>query len=224
MKILIVDDEALIREVIKEYLLIEGYEVDEASDGEEAVKKALEKDYTLIIMDIMMPHKDGYQACKEIRAKKNTPFIMLSARGEEYDKLVGFDLGIDDYVTKPFSPKELVARIKAITKRSFSTEKSFKFGGLVIDDKAHDVYVDNKKIYLTPKEYDLLKYLISNNNIALSREQLLTNVWGYDFYGDDRTIDTHIKTLRKNIGKYGDFIKTVRGIGYKFEYEEIQNK
>ena len=224
MKILIVDDEALIREVIKEYLLIEGYEVDEASDGEEAVKKALEKDYTLIIMDIMMPHKDGYQACKEIRAKKNTPFIMLSARGEEYDKLVGFDLGIDDYVTKPFSPKELVARIKAITKRSFSTETSFKFGGLVIDDKAHDVYVDNKKIYLTPKEYDLLKYLISNNNIALSREQLLTNVWGYDFYGDDRTIDTHIKTLRKNIGKYGDFIKTVRGIGYKFEYEEIQNK
>ena len=224
MKILIVDDEALIREVIKEYLLIEGYEVDEAADGEEAVKKALEKDYTLIIMDIMMPHKDGYQACKEIRAKKNTPFIMLSARGEEYDKLVGFDLGIDDYVTKPFSPKELVARIKAITKRSFSTESSFKFGGLVIDDKAHDVYVDNKKIYLTPKEYDLLKYLISNNNIALSREQLLTNVWGYDFYGDDRTIDTHIKTLRKNIGKYGDFIKTVRGIGYKFEYEEIQNK
>ena len=224
MKILIVDDEALIRDVIKEYLLIEGYEVDEASDGEEAVKKALEKDYTLIIMDIMMPHKDGYQACKEIRAKKNTPFIMLSARGEEYDKLVGFDLGIDDYVTKPFSPKELVARIKAITKRSFSTETSFKFGGLVIDDKAHDVYVDNKKIYLTPKEYDLLKYLISNNNIALSREQLLTNVWGYDFYGDDRTIDTHIKTLRKNIGKYGDFIKTVRGIGYKFEYEEIQNK
>ena len=224
MKILIVDDEALIRDVIKEYLLIEGYEVDEATDGEEAVKKALEKDYTLIIMDIMMPHKDGYQACKEIRAKKNTPFIMLSARGEEYDKLVGFDLGIDDYVTKPFSPKELVARIKAITKRSFSTETSFKFGGLVIDDKAHDVYVDNKKIYLTPKEYDLLKYLISNNNIALSREQLLTNVWGYDFYGDDRTIDTHIKTLRKNIGKYGDFIKTVRGIGYKFEYEEIQNK
>lgn len=224
MKILIVDDEALIREVIKEYLLIEGYEVDEAADGEEAVKKALEKDYTLIIMDIMMPHKDGYQACKEIRAKKNTPFIMLSARGEEYDKLVGFDLGIDDYVTKPFSPKELVARIKAITKRSFSTETSFKFGGLVIDDKAHDVYVDNKKIYLTPKEYDLLKYLISNNNIALSREQLLTNVWGYDFYGDDRTIDTHIKTLRKNIGKYGDFIKTVRGIGYKFEYEEVQNK
>ncbi len=224
MKILIVDDEALIREVIKEYLLIEGYEVDEAADGEEAVKKALEKDYTLIIMDIMMPHKDGYQACKEIRAKKNTPFIMLSARGEEYDKLVGFDLGIDDYVTKPFSPKELVARIKAITKRSFSTESSFKFGGLVIDDKAHDVYVDNKKIYLTPKEYDLLKYLISNNNIALSREQLLTNVWGYDFYGDDRTIDTHIKTLRKNIGKYGDFIKTVRGIGYKFEYEEVQNK
>lgn len=220
MKILIVDDEELIREVIKEYLLLEGYEVDEAKDGNEAVTKALAKDYSLIIMDIMMPHKDGYQACKEIKAHKDVPFIMLSARGEEYDKLIGFDIGIDDYVTKPFSPKELVARIKAVTKRTNNEETTYRFGELVIDDKAHDVTISNEKINLTPKEYDLLKYFVTNNNVALSREQLLTNVWGYDFYGDDRTIDTHVKTLRKNLGKYGDYIKTVRGVGYKFEYQE----
>jgi len=218
MKILIVDDEELIRQVIKEYLTLEGYEVDEAGDGEEAVAKASLNDYNLIIMDIMMPKKDGYQACKEINQKKNIPFIMLSARGEEYDKLIGFDLGIDDYVTKPFSPKELVARVKAILKRSTGEEAVYHLDGLVIDDKAHDVYVDNEKVYLTPKEYELLKYFVANKNIALSREQLLTNVWGYDFYGDDRTIDTHVKTLRRNLGSYGNLIKTVRGIGYKFEY------
>ncbi len=220
MKILVVDDEELIRQVIKEYLVLEGFKVDEAIDGNDAVAKALENDYSLIIMDIMMPKKDGYQACKEIRASKNIPFIMLSARSEEYDKLIGFDLGIDDYVTKPFSPKELVARVKAVLKRSNGEDSSYKFGGLVIDDKAHDVYVNEEKIYLTPKEYDLLKYFVSNKNIALSREQLLTNVWGYDFYGDDRTIDTHVKTLRKNLGSYGEYIKTVRGIGYKFEYKD----
>ena len=220
MKILVVDDEELIRQVIKEYLVLEGFKVDEAIDGNDAVAKALENDYSLIIMDIMMPKKDGYQACKEIRASKNIPFIMLSARSEEYDKLIGFDLGIDDYVTKPFSPKELVARVKAVLKRSNGEDYSYKFGGLVIDDKAHDVYVNEEKIYLTPKEYDLLKYFVSNKNIALSREQLLTNVWGYDFYGDDRTIDTHVKTLRKNLGSYGEYIKTVRGIGYKFEYKD----
>lgn len=220
MKILVVDDEELIRQVIKEYLVLEGFKVDEAIDGNDAVVKALENDYSLIIMDIMMPKKDGYQACKEIRASKNIPFIMLSARSEEYDKLIGFDLGIDDYVTKPFSPKELVARVKAVLKRSNGEDSSYKFGGLVIDDKAHDVYVNEEKIYLTPKEYDLLKYFVSNKNIALSREQLLTNVWGYDFYGDDRTIDTHVKTLRKNLGSYGEYIKTVRGIGYKFEYKD----
>lgn len=220
MKVLVVDDEELIRSVIKEYLLLEGYEVDEASDGREAVEKALDKDYSVIIMDIMMPHKDGYQACKEIKAVKDVAFIILSARGEEYDKLIGFDIGIDDYVTKPFSPKELVARVKAVTKRTLGSEAVYKFGGLVIDDKAHDVMIDNEKVNLTPKEYDLLKYFVSNNNIALSREQLLSNVWGYDFCGDDRTIDTHIKTLRKNIGSYGDYIKTVRGVGYKFEYQE----
>lgn len=217
MKVLVVDDESLIRSVIREYLELENFEVDEASDGDEAVSLAMENDYSLIIMDIMMPKKDGYQACKEIRNKKNVPFIMLSARSEEYDKLIGFDIGIDDYVTKPFSPKELVARVKAVIKRSFGEDSVFKFDGLVIDDKAHDVFVDDEKVYLTPKEYDLLKYLVSNKNIALSREQLLSNVWGFDFYGDDRTIDTHIKTLRKNLGKYGNFVKTIRGVGYKFD-------
>ena len=220
MKILIVDDESLIREVIKEYLSLNDYEVDEASNGEEAVDKALNNDYSLIIMDIMMPKKDGFTACKEIKQNKKVPFIMLSARGEEYDKLTGFDLGIDDYVTKPFSPKELVARVKAILKRTNGEDNSFTFDGLVIDDKGHNVYVDDEKVYLTPKEYDLLKYFISNLNIALTREQLLTNVWGYDFYGDDRTIDTHVKTLRNNLGKYRDFIVTVRGVGYKFEYNK----
>ncbi len=219
IKILVVDDEVLIREVIKEYLLLEGYEVDEAGDGGLAVDLAKQYDYDLIIMDIMMPKKDGYQACKEIRQIKNTPFIMLSARGEEYDKLIGFDLGIDDYVTKPFSPKELVARVKAVLKRANNEESIMRFDGLVIDDKAHDVFVDEKKINLTPKEYDLLKYLVANKNIALSREQLLTNIWGYDFFGDDRTIDTHIKTLRNNLGDYRKYIVTVRGMGYKFEYK-----
>ena len=219
MKILVVDDEILIRDVIKEYLNLEGYEVKEAENGEEAVELASKEDFNLIIMDIMMPKKDGYQACKEIRATKSVPFIMLSARGEEYDKLIGFDLGIDDYVTKPFSPKELVARVKAILKRTSGDNNNLTFDGLEIDDKAHDVYVDGNKINLTPKEYELLKYFVSNKNIALSREQLLTNIWGYDFYGDDRTIDTHIKTLRNNLGKYRKFIVTVRGMGYKFEYK-----
>lgn len=220
MKILVVDDEELIRGVIKEYLTLENFVVDEAQDGNEAVEKVKVNDYNLIIMDIMMPKKDGYQACKEIKQIKDVPFIMLSARGEEYDKLIGFDLGIDDYVTKPFSPKELVARVKAVIKRFNGDGTIMRFGGLTIDDKAHDVFIDDKKIYLTPKEYDLLKYFASNKNIALSREQLLTNIWGYDFYGDDRTIDTHVKTLRNNLGKYRDLITTVRGIGYKFEYKE----
>lgn len=218
MKILVVDDESLIRSVIREYLEIEGYAVDEASDGEEALRMVKLNDYSLMIMDIMMPHMDGFHACREIKKIKDIPCIMLSARSEEYDKLNGFDLGIDDYVTKPFSPKELMARIKAVLKRATSEESVYKFGDLVIDDKAHDVFLKDDKIYLTPKEYDLLKYFVSNKNIALSREQLLTNVWGYDFYGDDRTIDTHVKTLRKNLGSYGDYIKTIRGIGYKFEY------
>lgn len=220
MKILVVDDEALIRDVIKEYLTLDGFLVDEAVDGQDAINKVKDNDYVLIIMDIMMPKMDGYQACKAIKEMKSVPFIMLSARSEEYDKLIGFELGIDDYVTKPFSPKELVARVKAIIKRTKGEESLYKFGELTLDDKAHEVLVSGNQVYLTPKEYDLLKFFISNKNIALSREQLLTNVWGYDFYGDDRTIDTHVKTLRKNLGDCGDYIKTVRGIGYKFEYKE----
>ena len=219
MKILVVDDEELIRNVIKEYLMMENYTVDEAGDGQEAIEKAKNNDYNLIIMDIMMPKMDGYQACKEIKKNKDVPFIMLSARSEEYDKLIGFDLGIDDYVTKPFSPKELVARVKAILKRNNTDTYTYKFDGLTINDLAHEVRVDDKKVNLTPKEYDLLKYLVTNKNIALSREQLLTNIWGYDFFGDDRTIDTHIKTLRNSLGKYRKFIVTVRAIGYKFEYQ-----
>lgn len=220
MRVLVVDDEKLIRDVIKEYLLLENMEVDEASNGIEAIEKVKSKDFDIIIMDIMMPKMDGYTACREIKKLKDIPFIMLSARGEEYDKLIGFDLGIDDYVTKPFSPKELVARIKAITKRRDGVSSVSQIAGIKLDDIAHDVYIDGEKIYLTPKEYDLLKYFIDNKNIALSRENLLSHIWGYDFYGDDRTVDTHVKTLRKHLGKYKDMIVTVRGMGYKFLYEE----
>lgn len=220
MKILVCDDEALIRSVIKEYLLIEKYSVVEAEDGDDAIQAVSKEDFDLIIMDIMMPKKDGYQAVREIKKMKNIPVLMLSARGEEFDKLVGFDLGIDDYVTKPFSPKELVARIKAITKRNEKNTTTYQFSGLSLDDTAHEVTIDGDLAMLTPKEYDLLKYLIENKNIALSREQLLTNIWGYDFYGDDRTVDTHVKTLRNNLGKYRDFITTIRKVGYKFEFKE----
>lgn len=220
MRVLVVDDEKLIRDVIKEYLLLENIKVDEAENGLQAVDKVKHNDYDIIIMDIMMPKMDGYTACREIKKIKDIPFIMLSARGEEYDKLIGFDLGIDDYVTKPFSPKELVARIKVITKRKDVVNNIFEIEGVRLDDVAHDVYVDGKKIYLTPKEYELLKYCFDNKNIALSRENLLNHVWGFDFYGDDRTVDTHVKTLRKHLGKYKDLIVTVRGMGYKLEYEE----
>lgn len=220
MKVLVVDDEKLIRDVIKEYLLLEKIDVDEAENGLVAVEKARENNYDIIIMDIMMPKMDGYMACREIKSFKDVPFIMLSARGEEYDKLIGFDLGIDDYVTKPFSPKELVARIKAVTKRKDKSNDIYNIKGIKLDNIAHDVFIDEKKIYLTPKEYDLLKFFIDNKNIALSRETLLSNIWGYDFFGDDRTVDTHVKMLRKHMGKYKDMIVTVRGIGYKFEYEE----
>lgn len=220
MKILIVDDEELIRTVVKEYAELEGYEIDEAGDGLEAIAKCQENNYDLIIMDIMMPKLDGYQAVKEIQKTKNTPILMLSARGEEYDKLLGFDLGIDDYVQKPFSPKELMARIKAILKRVNKVTKKYTVDTLVIDDGAREVTIDGEKTVLTLKEYELLKYLVENENIAISREQLLTNIWGYDFYGDDRTVDTHIKTLRSKIGPYKDNIVTLRGVGYKFEHKE----
>ena len=225
IKVLICDDEVLIREVFKEYLKIEGYKVLEAENGMIAKEIVEKEEPDFIIMDIMMPELDGYQAIKEIKKKKDIPCLMLSARAEEIDKLLGFELGIDDYMTKPFSPKELVARIKAITKRNEKTSHTdiYEFDGLRIDDIAHEVTIDNQKLNLTPKEYELLKYLVENKNIALSREQLLTNIWGYDFYGDDRTVDTHVKTLRNQLGKYRDFITTIRKVGYKFEYKQ-ENK
>lgn len=221
MKILVVDDEEMIREVIKEYSINEGFIVEEADNGRDAAFKVKNNDYDLIIMDIMMPHMDGYTAIKEIKKIKNIPVIVLSARGEEYDKLTGFDIGIDDYVTKPFSPKELMARIKAVSKRNSNIKEDiFKYEDLQVDYKAREVKIDNKHINLTPKEYELLTYFIENKNIALSREQLLSKLWGYDFFGDDRTIDTHIKMLRNNLGKYRDMIVTVRTVGYKFEIKE----
>lgn len=220
MKILICDDEALIRNVIKEYLLLENYEVLEAENGLDAIEIVKTNDVDLVIMDIMMPKMDGYQAVREIKKIKDVPFIMLSARGEEFDKLVGFDVGVDDYVTKPFSPKELIARIKAVTKRTKGEDATYKYESLVLDDLAHEVTVDGDPVLLTPKEYDLLKYFMQNRNIALSRDAILSNIWGYDFYGDERTVDTHVKTLRNNLGKYRDVIKTVRGMGYKFDVKD----
>lgn len=218
MKVLIVDDEKLIRDVIKEYCINNNYDTLEASNGNEAIELASQAD--IIIMDIMMPKMDGFTAYKKIKEKYDIPTIMLSARGEEYDKLNGFDLGIDDYVTKPFSPKELMARINAVIKRYKGEEDIFKFKDLKVDFLAHSVYVNDKEVILTPKEYELLVYFIKNNGIALSREQLLNNVWEYDYVGNDRTIDTHIKMLRNNLGKYRDLIKTVRRMGYKFETKE----
>ncbi len=221
-KILVVDDEENIREVIREYAEFEGHTVDEACDGMQAVDMAKANDYDIILMDVMMPRLDGYSACKEIRKVKQTPVLMLSARGEEYDKLFGFELGIDDYVVKPFSPKEVMARINAIVKRNAGAAaqpaaETEKFEGLEINFTSRDVYIDGVKANLTPKEYDLLFFLVRNKNIALTRNRLLEDVWGYDFYGDDRTIDTHIKMLRNNLGPYRKFIVTLRGLGYKFE-------
>lgn len=222
-RILVADDEENIREVIKEYAEFEGHTVDEAGDGMQAVEAAKAVDYDIIIMDVMMPRLDGYSAVKEIRKTKSTPVLMLSARGEEYDKLFGFEMGVDDYVVKPFSPKEVMARINAIVKRNAAAKPTApvadteKFEGLEINFTSRDVFIDGKKANLTPKEYDLLFFLVRNKNIALTRNRLLEDVWGYDFYGDDRTIDTHIKMLRNNLGPYRKFIVTLRGMGYKFE-------
>ena len=221
-KILIVDDEARIREVIREYAQFNKYETDEAEDGMQAVAKCLNNDYDLIIMDIMMPRLDGYSACKEIKKEKDIPVIKLSARGEEYDKLFGFELGIDDYVVKPFSPKELMARVAAVLARKARAEGGTKqttlvSGGLEVNTESRTVTVDGVKIDCTLKEYEILAYLMQNRNIALSRDRMLQDIWGYDFFGDDRTIDTHIKNLRGRLGAYRDKITTVRGIGYKFE-------
>ena len=220
MRVLIVDDEAMIREVLREYVEFEGNEAFEAEDGMEAVRLCRENDYDIILMDVMMPHLDGFSAVKEIKKMKDIPVIMLSARGEEYDKLFAFELGVDDYVTKPFSPKEVMARIHAVTKRRIAAptgNEILKFEGLEIDMAGRNVYVDGVKAVLTPKEYELLFYLVRNKGIALSREKLLYDVWGFDFYGDDRTVDTHVKMLRGNLKEYRKFIVTLRGLGYKFE-------
>ena len=203
-KLLVVDDEDKIREVIKEYAEFSGYEVTEAADGMSAIGLCKLNDYDLIIMDVMMPKLDGFSSVKEIKKIKDIPVIMLSARGEEYDKLFGFELGIDDYVVKPFSPKELMARVNAVLQRKSGSENNsaqvMKFDGLEVNFAARTITVDGERVNLTPKEYDLLFYLIQNKNIALSRDKLLSDIWGYDFFGDDRTIDTHIKNLRNNLG------------------------
>ena len=223
-KILVVDDEPKIREVIKEYAEFNGYEVTEAEDGMSAVGLCKLNEYDLVILDIMMPKLDGFSACKEIKKIQDVPIIMLSARGEEYDKLFGFELGIDDYIVKPFSPKELMARINVILARRNAVSQSksdvLQFNGLEINMAARTVTVDGQRVELTPKEYELLFYLIEHKNLALSRDKLLSDIWGYDFFGDDRTIDTHIKNLRNNLGQYRDYIVTHRGVGYKFEFEE----
>lgn len=218
MKVLIVDDEKLIRDVIKEYCIGNKYDVLEAENGVEAIEKA--KDADIIILDIMMPKMDGFSAYKIIKERYNTPTIMLSARGEEYDKLAGFDLGIDDYMTKPFSPKELMARINAVIKRYKGEDDFYIYKNLKVDFLGHAAYINGKELLLTPKEYDLLVYFINNKGIALSREQLLNNIWNYDYLGNDRTIDTHIKMLRNNLGEYRDLITTIRGMGYKFDDKE----
>lgn len=221
--ILVVDDEAKIRTLIKKYAEFEGHKVYEAVDGMEAVRLCREKEFDLIIMDIMMPELDGFSAVKEIRKVSDSPIIMLSARGEEYDKIHGFEVGVDDYVVKPFSPRELMMRIDAIMKRVKKGEKNeakhdvYVKDGLVIDFTARKVTVDGVVINLSPKEYELLSYMVINRNIALTREKLISEVWGYDYYGDDRTLDTHIKLLRRNLGEYGKLIVTLRGVGYRFE-------
>lgn len=219
MKVLIVDDEEMIRNVLKEYIEFEDGEAFEAADGMEAVKMCRSTDFDIILMDVMMPRLDGFSAVKEIKKIKNIPVIMLSARGEEYDKLFGFEIGADDYVTKPFSPKEVMARIHAVLKRYHEepANEVLTFEGLTIDMTGRNVYVDGVKAELTPKEYEILFYFVKNKGIALTREKLLMDVWGFDFYGDDRTVDTHIKMLRSNLKQYRKFIVTLRGLGYKFE-------
>ncbi|MBQ6149341.1 MAG: response regulator transcription factor [Oscillospiraceae bacterium] len=218
MRILIVDDEIKIREVVSEYAKAMGYECDQACNGKEAIEMVRNGSYDCVVMDIMMPELDGFSACRKIKAIRDVPVIMLSARTEEDDKLFSFDIGVDDYITKPFSPKELMARIKVVCERnSVHTNEKYIFDGLVIDKDGRSVTVDGEKVTLTPKELDLLIYLVEHKNIALGRDKLLSAVWETEYYDDDRTIDTHIKMLRKDLGKYADYIVTVRGMGYKFE-------
>ncbi len=220
-KLLVVDDEFRIREIIKKYAVFEGHEVTEATDGMAAIEICRRQKFDLIIMDVMMPELDGFSACREIRKTSATPIIMLSARGEEYDKIHGFELGIDDYVVKPFSPKELMLRVNAVLKRSSGTSTgktdAFSYKGLTVDFMARIVTVDGNRVDMTPKEYDLFFYMVRNKGIALTREKLISEVWGYDFFGDDRTLDTHIKLLRKSLGEYSKCIVTLSGVGYRFE-------
>lgn len=231
-KLLVVDDEEKIRALIRKYAEFEGHSVTEAENGMQAVELCRNEKFDLIIMDVMMPELDGFSACREIRKTSDTPILMLSARGEEYDKISGFELGVDDYVVKPFSPKELMLRVDAIIKRARPAKASaeettvppptekreiFKAEGLTVDFTGRYVYVDGQQVDLSPKEYDLLFYMIRNRNIALTRERLISEVWGYDFFGDDRTLDTHIKLLRKKLGPYSKFITTLRGVGYRFD-------
>lgn len=223
MTLLIVDDEQRIRELIRKYAVFEGYEVDEAADGMQAVEKCRARRYDLVIMDVMMPELDGFSACREIRKTSQVPMLMLSARGEEYDRIHGFELGVDDYVVKPFSPKELMLRVGAILKRSAAApaaaSEQVTIGDLVVDFTARRVTISGEALDLSPKEYDLLFYMVRNRGIALTREKLISEVWGYDFFGDDRTLDTHIKLLRRQLGPYADRITTLRGVGYRFEKE-----
>lgn len=221
-RILVVDDEIKIRAIIRKYGEFEGYEIVEAEDGMEAIEICKKQDFDCIILDVMMPELDGFSACKEIKKIKDIPIIMLSARGEEYDRIHGFELGIDDYVVKPFSPKELMMRVKVVIARNTkSSENSnhdiFSKEGLMVDFTGRTVTVDGERVDLSPKEYDLLFYMVRNKNIALGREKLITEVWGYDYYGDDRTLDTHIKLLRSSLGPYRKFLVTLRGVGYRFE-------
>ena len=224
--ILVVDDEVRIGSIIKKYAEFEGHTVTEAGDGMEAVLQCRNGKFDIVVMDIMMPELDGFSACREIRKTSQIPIIMLSARGEEYDRINGFEVGIDDYVVKPFSPKELMLRIEAVMKRTKRSAEAPEHqneiielddGGLRVDLTARIVCIDGKRVEMSPKEYDLFFYLLTNKNIALSREKLISEVWGYDFYGDARTLDTHIKLLRKSLGRYADRIVTLRGVGYRFE-------
>ena len=225
-RILVVDDEARIRSIIRKYAEFEGHSVTEAGDGMEAVSLCRREEFDIVIMDIMMPELDGFSACREIRKRSDTPIIMLSARSEEYDKINGFELGADDYVVKPFSPRELMLRIEAVLKRGKRKADEQREqnqiveldgGGLRADLTARIVYIDGVRVEMSPKEYDLFFYLLRNRNVALAREKLISEVWGYDFYGDARTLDTHIKLLRKSLGRYSDYIVTLRGVGYRFE-------
>lgn len=222
--ILVADDEMKMRRLLKEYLVLEGHSIFEASNGSEAISIFNDREYDAVLLDVMMPEIDGWSVLREIRKSSQVPVIMLTARGEEYDKLFGFELGADDYMVKPFSPKELMARLKAVTKRRSKENESDSsemiFGGLRIESEARSVYVDGKQIKMTPKEYDLLIYLANNKNRALTRQQILDGVWGIDFFGDDRTVDTHVKVLRESLGPYKSIITTVWGVGYKLDAEE----